>query len=208
VEITRRLLGERPSEIDRVLGRTDLDFAAGQRVGTYSLGMRQRLGIARALIGQPRLLILDEPTNGLDPDGIAEVRRFIRKLPDEGVTVLLSSHLLAEVEQTVDEVALLHGGMLLAQGPLQDILAGTGEHLIAEVSDTDRALAVLRKNGVGAVPLGARVEIADVRMPPAEINRLLVNSGIAISELRRERPSLETVYMRLTENQARAREAA
>ena len=118
LEITRLLLGAPRAEIGRVLALAELAYAADRRVGTYSLGMRQRLGIARALLGRPKLLILDEPTNGLDPEGIRDMRALIAGLPDaEGVTILVSSHVLAEVEQVATHIGLMHDGRLLMQAP-------------------------------------------------------------------------------------------
>ncbi len=200
LEVTRRLLKLPESEIDRVLEVMDLRAAAAKRVGDYSLGMRQRLGIARALLGRPQLLILDEPTNGLDPDGIVEVRRLIRALPErEDTSVLVSSHLLAEVEQTVDHVALIHCGKLLAQGPLGDVLADGGPRIVVEVGDPARALQLLGSRGISADRRGgALIEVADARISPAELNGLLVGDGIAVSRLTREQASLERVYMALT----------
>ncbi len=113
------------ARVEAVLARVGLDPAAARRkVKTYSTGMKQRLGLAAALLHRPRLLVLDEPTNGLDPIGMAEVRGLLRDLTREGVTVFLSSHLLHEVEQTCDQVAILHRGRLVAQGPVADLLAG------------------------------------------------------------------------------------
>ena len=201
LEITRRLLGLSAGEPGRVLELMGLRASAGKRVGDYSLGMRQRLGIARALLGRPPLWSLDEPTNGLDPDGIVEVRELIRSLPQEaGTSVLLSSHLLAEVEQTVDHVALIHGGRLLAQGPLASVLSDGGPRTVVEVGDVSRALHLLDERGIGAARRGAMlIEVADARLAPAELNHLLVNHGIKVSRLTQERPSLERIYMRLTD---------
>jgi ABC-2 type transport system ATP-binding protein len=201
LQITQRLLGLAPAECDRVLELMDLTGAAGKRVGEYSLGMRQRLGIARALLGRPRLLILDEPTNGLDPDGIVEVRKLIRGLPQqEDTSVLVSSHLLAEVEQTVDHVALIHGGKLLAQGPLAEVLAHGGPRVLVEVADALRALQLLSARGIDAAARTATlIEVRHDRPTAAEINSLLVGGGIAVSRLTPEQPSLERVYLALTD---------
>jgi len=201
LQITQRLLGLPAAECGRVLELMDLGGAARKRVAEYSLGMRQRLAIARALLGRPRLLILDEPTNGLDPDGIVEVRDLIRRLPQQdGTSVLLSSHLLAEVEQTVDHVALIHGGRLLVQGPLAEVLAHGGPRILVEVEDASRALQLLKARRIDAlVRTPTLIEVLGGRPSAAEINGLLVGSGVAVSRLTREQPSLERVYMALTD---------
>ena len=202
LQITQRLLGLPAAKCGRVLELMDLGGAARKRVAEYSLGMRQRLAIARALLGRPRLLILDEPTNGLDPDGIVEVRDLIRRLPQQdGTSVLLSSHLLAEVEQTVDHVALIHGGRLLVQGPLAEVLAAHGgPRILVEVEDASRARQLLNARGIDAlVRTPTLIEVLGGRPSAAEINGLLVGSGVAVSRLTREQPSLERVYMALTD---------
>ncbi|HEV2124147.1 MAG TPA: ABC transporter ATP-binding protein, partial [Chloroflexota bacterium] len=122
LSITQRLRRAAPAEIDRVLDVVDLARDADRRVDGYSLGMRQRLGVARALVGKPRLLILDEPSNGLDPSGILDMRRLIASFPErEGVTVFLSSHVLAEVEQCATHVGIMHEGRLLLQSPMRTL---------------------------------------------------------------------------------------
>ena len=210
LEVSRRLLGLPRPETDRVLELMDLAHAAAQRVGTYSLGMRQRLGVARALLGRPRLLILDEPTNGLDPDGIVELRQLIRALPrKDGTTVLLSSHLLAEVEQTVDHVILIHGGRLLAQGPLPHILARSAPRLLLQVDRPEAAAGLLAAQGIASIRREpACLEVPDPPGCPSAINSLLVGNGVAVSQLVYEQPSLEAVYMALTEASAPIAEAA
>ena len=197
--ISIKLLGLKRVEIDRVLDLVDLQAAADQRVGSYSLGMRQRLGVARALLGTPRLLILDEPTNGLDPDGIIEFRRLIRSLPErDGISVLLSSHLLAEVEQTADHIALIWRGALLVQSPIDELLAGIGPQLSLEVSDDDRALRLLGSKGLHGRRTAAGICVAVQPDDAAAVNAMLVSHGIGVSRLERVRPSLEAMYMALT----------
>ena len=117
-----RMLGVGASEIDRVAELVGLSHRLDQRVGTYSLGMRQRLGIAQALLGRPKLLILDEPANGLDPAGIREIRELLRALAGEGMSVFVSSHLLAEVQLMCDRVAIIHKGRVLKEGAVHDLL--------------------------------------------------------------------------------------
>lgn len=210
LEISRRLLGLAPTETERVLELIDLRRGADKRVGTYSLGMRQRLGIARAMLGRPRLLILDEPTNGLDPDGIVEVRKLLRSLSQlDGTAVLVSSHLLAEVEQTVDHVALIRDGRLLAQGPLHSILSRTQARMLFEVSRADSAIGLLKAHRIAAAHRdNGFIEVHEAGISSAEINRLLVSNGIGVSQLLRERPSLESVYMALADVPASVQEAA
>ncbi len=146
--ITRRLLAADKSEIDRVLETVDLTYAADRRVGGYSLGMRQRLGVARALIGKPRLLLLDEPTNGLDPHGILDMRKLIGSLPErEGVTMFVSSHILAEVEQTATHVGLMHQGRLLIQSSVVALRAGQTKTVRLKVDRPPETIALLRTMG-------------------------------------------------------------
>lgn len=199
LDITRVLLGLDRTAVDRVLDLVDLRHAAGQRVGGYSLGMRQRLGIARALIGEPQLLILDEPVNALDPDGIIEMRRLLSSLArDRGMTVLLSSHLLAEVEQTADYVALIAHGRLLAQGPLADLLGQSGPRLTVGTSDPAAAIAILAQRNIAAASGGQGCVTVTSTADPAWVNALLVHQGLAVSQLVAESPSLERTYLALT----------
>ena len=141
LDLTRRLLGLDTTEIARVLKVVDLAGAANQRVGTYSLGMRQRLAIARALLGRPKLVILDEPTNGLDPEGIADMRDLLRRLPKvDDATLIVSSHQLAELEKVATHVGLLHRGRLLLERPIADLLGGENR---LEVGTADPAASAL-----------------------------------------------------------------
>lgn len=198
LDLTRRILGLKRREIGRVLEVVDLNRAARLRAGRFSLGMRQRLGIARALMGSPRLLILDEPTNGLDPDGIRDMRDLLRHLPETGdVTLMVSSHLLAEVEAIATHVGLLHDGRLLAEAPLRELLGGAAA---VEVATTDRARAalILGEAGFGvaehaSIPGALLVEAED----PSEIARLLHDRGERLVHLARHRRALEQVYQDL-----------
>jgi ABC-type multidrug transport system ATPase subunit/uncharacterized membrane protein YeiB len=203
LDITRRLLGQPTHEIDRVLGLVGLRDVASRRVSHYSLGMRQRLGLARALIGSPRLLLLDEPMNGLDPQGISEMRRTIRGLPGEtGVTVFLSSHLLDEVEQVATHIGLMRGGRLIAQGPLAELLGRSGTKLLLRTDNDGRALDVLRSGG-----FDARSEPEGICVPGRETDagncaRLLVSAGLDLRALTPRRADLESLYLNLTEQGA------
>src|SRR5438034_10588252 len=134
---------EAHGRIDDALARVGLSHRADERVKRYSLGMRQRLGVARSLLADPELLILDEPTNGLDPAGIHEFRDMIRGFVAEGRTVLLSSHLLDEVEKICDEVAIVDRGRVVAQGPIADLAAGAKQTILIATSDEEQALAIL-----------------------------------------------------------------
>jgi ABC-2 type transport system ATP-binding protein len=193
---TRARLGR----VDDVLARVGLTDAADKRVKAYSQGMRQRLGIALALIGEPELLVLDEPTNGLDPTGMREVRELLRGLADAGTTVFVSSHLLAEVEAVCDRVGVMARGRLVAEGPPSTLRGIAGRHRL-EVDDPARALEVVRSiAGVTAeaVPGGVLVRLAD-GVGAADVNAALVAAGIRVSALVPERDTLEDVFFSLVE---------
>jgi ABC-2 type transport system ATP-binding protein len=184
------------------LQRVGLEQRANDRVKTYSLGMRQRLGIARCLLADPALLILDEPMNGLDPAGILEMRRLIRSFVDEGRTVFLSSHLLDEVEKTCDQVAIVDHGVVIVQGPVGEIAAKGEPTLLIEVGDAAAARSVL-----GADPRVTHVEqegASTLRLTlgdglePADVNRALVNAGVAVSRLEPARATLEETFLSIT----------
>jgi ABC-2 type transport system ATP-binding protein len=200
LDMTRRLLSLPASEIDRVLEMVEMSGAAHRMVGHYSLGMRQRLGLARALLGRPHLLILDEPMNGLDPDGIRDMREAIRALPERsGATVLLSSHLLAEVEQTATHIGLMGEGRLLMQGPIGELLQRAGPELYLRADDPAAARRLLEAGGWPAEPDGEGlvVRLDGHRDAPARINRALVEAGLQVSELTPRTGSLESLYLRM-----------
>jgi len=200
LDLTRTLLGAARSELDRVLGVVEMRENASRRVSDYSLGMRQRLGIARAMIGAPPLLVLDEPTNGLDPDGIADMRLFLRALPERtGATVLVSSHLLGEIEQTATHVGILHEGRLVVEGSLAQLKAGLAPELALDVDDFDRAGALAQARGfaVQRTPeaLIARLQPRDdARAAAAALNRTLVEAGVAVFSIAHKARSLEGIY--------------
>ena len=198
LEISRRLLGLARAEIGRVLETVALTDAGGRRVRGYSLGMRQRLGLARALLGRPKLLILDEPTNGLDPDGIRDTRALIRALPEQaGCSVFLSSHLLAEIEQMASHMALMWRGRLVAQGPLAETLEASGQVLELGVDDPVAATALLRSSGMVVAPAESGLEVHGA-LDPAGVNFMLTAAGLAVSHLALKRRSLESLYLDLT----------
>jgi ABC-2 type transport system ATP-binding protein len=187
--------------IDGALGRVGLADRADERVSRYSQGMRQRLGVARCLLADPELLVLDEPTNGLDPAGILEFRMMIRALVAEGRTVFLSSHLLDEVEKACDAAAIIDGGRIVTSGAISEIARDTRAELIVECDDEDRALEVLagahavldaHRTGEG---LRLRLRAASAG---AQVNRLLVGAGIEVSRLDPVRSSLEERFLEVT----------
>ena len=201
LDITRRLLDLPKREIDRVLELTEMTAHGRRRVADYSLGMRQRLGLARAMLGAPPVLILDEPANGLDPEGIADMRGFLRELPERsGATVLLSSHLLGEIEQTATHVGILSHGRLVLEGALDELKAGMATEVAIETDTPERALLLAREHGFdveqGDDALIARFAAGeDVRNATAALNRVLcIAGGIRIHALAPRRRSLETLY--------------
>ncbi|HET9242084.1 MAG TPA: ABC transporter ATP-binding protein [Gaiella sp.] len=188
------------TRVDPALEEVGLLQRAGDPFRAYSLGMKQRLGIAAALLKDPELLILDEPTNGMDPAGMAEMRSFIRELGTGRRTVILSSHLMSEVEQVCDRVGVIDKGALVAEGAVDELRGG--ERLLVRVDAPDKAARiVVSLRGVEAVErMDGALRIAVGPVPAEEINRVLVGAGIAVHELRPDRASLEEVFFQLTEN--------
>lgn len=191
-------------DIDRVLEIVHLREYRRRKVEQYSLGMRQRLGIAQALLGSPELLVLDEPTNGLDPAGIQEMRSLIAEMPRTcGATVLISSHLLSELEMIVDQVGIINNGRLLFQGPLESLRRHSRGDILLEVLDPDRARQVLAacriRAGEGGTPrclqLPALPETA-----LAELVRRLADQGAGVVGVTRRTKTLEEIFLSLTEN--------
>lgn len=186
--------GER---VDGVLAQTELTSRADDKFGRYSMGMKQRLGVAAALLKDPELLILDEPTTGLDPAGIAEMRVLLRRLGRGTRTVLLSSHLMTEVEQTCDRVGVIHKGRLVVEGTLDDLRGRPELHVRAHPLDRAREL-VTALPYVESIRSDADVLVIRTDAERAgEINRELVESGVEVSELRLVHPSLEEVFLNL-----------
>lgn len=199
LEITR-ILKDLPSrESHRVLSLVGLSDQAHRVVQGYSLGMRQRLGLALALLGEPELLILDEPTNGLDPNGIQEIRALLRQLPAlTGTSVFLSSHLLAEVEQTADFLVIVHKGVLRYQGPLDQFREGAGARLnlkVGQIPETQRLLASLGRSSQVVSGDILSVEAAQDQAP--HIAAALVKSGIDLFEMIPARSNLEDRFLAL-----------
>ena len=200
LEVTRRLLDVPRARIDAALKRVGLSDSADRRVREYSLGMRQRLAIALALLGEPRLLILDEPSNGLDPAGILEMRQLLRRLASEdGITVFISSHLLGEIEQVASHVGVLQAGRLRFEGRLEELRGRVKPRLMIRCDNMIRANDLLIAAGESVawgdgealvVSLGLRSE--------AQINRFLLDHGIEVEHLAREHASLESLFFDLT----------
>jgi ABC-type multidrug transport system ATPase subunit len=198
LRVLARYAGVPEDRVAAVLDQVDLRARAGDRTATYSMGMKQRLGVAAALLKDPELLILDEPTNGLDPAGMAEMREFIRSLAEGGRTVLLSSHLMGEIEQMSDRVGVIRDGSLVAEGTVDELRGRAGLRVRAR----PLAQAIELLGGLPGVVAGTSIDgVIDVAADSAEaaaINRALVEAGIAVSELSPRRASLEDVFLELT----------
>jgi ABC-2 type transport system ATP-binding protein len=190
-----------PQAVEDAIDRVGLTAAAHRRYRGYSLGMKQRLGLAGALLVPRRMVVLDEPTNGLDPAGTREIRKIIGELHADGVTVLVSSHLLAEVEATCTHVAVLHDGTVVAQGELDELLESGSPGLLVSTPDGDKALEALRENRVpGKLTLdGVRADLTTATAP--QVVAALVHAEVAVHEVRRERTGLEDLFARLTQDE-------
>ena len=200
LEITRLLRDLPRVEVDRVLGLVDMTKDARRLVREYSLGMRQRLGVALALMGQPRLLILDEPTNGLDPSGIQDMRELIRRLPLEtGASVFLSSHLLAEVEQMAQDLVVIHRGKLRYQGPMEQMGAREQAELLVRVGDPTKAQALLAKEGFACQLAEGRLLVETSGDEVPRVAACLVTGGCDLYELSPHKANLEARFLALLE---------
>jgi len=196
--------GNAGQQIDPALDRTGLTGRADDKVSAYSMGMRQRLGVAACLLADPQLLLLDEPMNGMDPAGMHDMREMIRGLADEGRTVMLSSHLLDEVQRTCDQVAIVDHGKVIRQGPIEELTAGAGAAVEVQCSDPPAAARAL-----GQPALASRITVTEdgltvtlaagpVREQAAEIVRHLVGAGFSVYGLRQTRASLEDWFLSVT----------
>ncbi|HWC83386.1 MAG TPA: ABC transporter ATP-binding protein [Pseudonocardiaceae bacterium] len=190
--------------VSDALARVGLSEARNRRYRGYSLGMKQRLGLAAALLVPRKLVVLDEPTNGLDPAGTREIRRVIAELHASGATVLVSSHLLSEVEATCTHVAVLHKGTVVAQGELAPLLEAGNPTLLVRTPDVDEAVNALRDNRIAAraVTEGLLVDLTGSSAPA--VVETLVRAGVPVHEARRQRADLEELFARLTESDAAA----
>ncbi len=184
------------SRVEEVLALVELTAAAKRRVKGYSLGMRQRLGLATALLGDPEVLVLDEPANGLDPAGVRWLRDLLRSLAAEGRTILVSSHVLAEVAQTVDRVVIIHRGKLIQQASIAEVLAGAQGGTRVRSPEASRLRALLAAQGATVTELEDTTLVAD--LPPERIGELAAANGIVLHELTIERATLEEVFLELT----------
>jgi ABC-2 type transport system ATP-binding protein len=193
--LAQRTMGLPPGRVSEMVERVGLtEAAAERRVGTYSLGMRQRLGIAVALIGEPSVLILDEPANGLDPAGIRWMRDLLRAFADEGGTVLLSSHLLHEVEVIADDIVMIGRGRIVSQGSKAELLSGAGA--VVRARDTEALERALRDSGVATTRTDDGALNADVE--PTVVGLVASESGLALTELRTADSGLEDMFLALT----------
>lgn len=204
LEIVADLKGVPHKDIGRVLDIVHLTQDRNRRVGQYSLGMKQRLGIAMALLGSPKLLILDEPTNGLDPAGIQEMRALIRNMPAAtGATVLISSHLLGEMEQMVEQVGIIDHGHILFEGPLTELQRHSRGNVTLRLLDPAKAAPILRANG-----LTAHSDSCVVTLPPlqdallADLVQKLAAYGAGVVELTPHTKTLEEIFLSLTSEEA------
>jgi ABC-2 type transport system ATP-binding protein len=200
LEVTRRLLGAPKARLDEVLALVELTDDAHRRVRHYSLGMKQRLAIALALIGRPRLLILDEPTNGLDPAGIQDFRALLRRLiAEHGISVFLSSHLLAEVEQIAGHLGVLSAGRLIFQGSLDELRRRAPPRLRIGCDEPELARRALTEVGEQANLESADDVVVELRhRTSVEINRLLVERGVGVQRMMPDTASLESLFLALT----------
>jgi ABC-2 type transport system ATP-binding protein len=198
--IAARMAGMPTDRVSHLLELVGLGDAADRRVGGYSLGMRQRLGIAQTLVGEPKVLILDEPANGLDPEGIAWMRGLLRDFADQGGTVLLSSHLLNEVQATVDHLVVISHGAIVASGPLAQLLASSS--LLLRTTDPQALAAALRAARIDYVPGPDRtftVDVLDGRVTPEMVARVALEQRIVLTELRQsDSGGLEQLFFSLT----------
>ncbi len=197
LELTRRLIAVPKNRINAVLSQVGLQDAANRVVREYSLGMKGRLAIAAALLGEPELLILDEPTNGLDPSGIREIRDFLRSLPKQGVTVMVSSHILSEIEQVASTIGIISNGAMQFEGALATLRARFQNRLRIEVNNTKQAMQILEHFSPAQIEPNI-LELNAEKPQIASINQLLVEAKIEVSHLELTRLSLEQIFLEIT----------
>ncbi|WP_432543663.1 ABC transporter ATP-binding protein [Kineococcus sp. SYSU DK002] len=200
LRLVQRLLGLDETQVQAAARTVRLQDQLDKKVRDYSLGMKQRLGIAMALARRPRLLVLDEPTNGLDPAGIEEIRELLRALADDGVTVMVSSHLLGEIDRTANVLGIIDGGRLIFQGTREELLTRTTPDVLVDTFDPDRALALSRTRQANrASRVGDSVRVPGLDPDgTARLVRELVGAGVGVHGVRRREQSLEDVFIDLT----------
>ncbi|TLS37102.1 ABC transporter ATP-binding protein [Pseudalkalibacillus caeni] len=202
---TRILLGLEAKEIDKVLEIVRLTEVKNKAVKKFSMGMKQRLGIANALLGNPELLILDEPTNGLDPSGIHEIRDLIKSLPKKmGITVLVSSHILSEIDLLATDVGIITKGKLVFQGSLEELHQRGKSQIAIEANPVEDAAAHLINNGFQPEIEGETIYLQVGEAGPAVLNKELVMNGFAVNKLAVERKTLEDIFLEVTKEGATA----
>jgi ABC-2 type transport system ATP-binding protein len=190
------------SRVDEVLALVELEHAADRRVGTFSTGMRQRLGLASALLGDPQILVLDEPLNGLDPQGIRWVRTFLRKRAANGGTVLLSSHVLSEAAQTVDDIVVIHKGRLVRQGSIDELTQLGNAAVLVSTPTRERLATAVRRAGGRVEFLEGAERLAIEGLDAAQVGELAHDERVVLHELAPRADSLEEVFFDLTEEEA------
>jgi len=201
LELLAEAIGAPRARVGEVLEQTSLGERGGDRFRSYSLGMKQRLAIAATLLKEPDLLIFDEPTNGLDPAGIREIRETMRGLGEQGKTVLVSSHILAEVEQVADTVSIIGHGRLLASGTVADVIGGgTAAAVKVAVDNHEAATRILTASGM-TVRADGRYLLVEGAPDPADVTRRLAHQELYVSELVPVRADLESVFLELTEGE-------
>ena len=200
LNITRKLLGLDEKEIMNSLGLVKLEFAAHKKIAQYSLGMKQRLGIALALLGERELLILDEPTNGLDPKGIIEIRELLLQLnKDHGITIFISSHILSEIDRLVSDVAIINKGEVLFNGKIQELREKNNAVFMLEASDIKEAKRILQDYSPLERDDGKLELVIQTKEEKAKVNRLIIESGLDLYSSFSQEKSLEEIFLDMTD---------
>lgn len=199
LQVIQRILNVPKKRINEVLNIVKLSKSKHQLAKKYSLGMKQRLGIAMALLGNPKLLILDEPTNGLDPAGIHDIRELIKSLPSAyGMTVMISSHLLSEIDQMATQVGVINGGKFIFQGSIDKLRQKSNASIVFNVNEPEKAMGILEKKG-----LQVKTEPGIIKISPqkdeiiAKVNELLVNNNISVYRIEERIKTLEDIFLQL-----------
>ncbi|KNF08203.1 ABC-type multidrug transport system, ATPase component [Gottschalkia purinilytica] len=204
LSISANILGLKKDEISRVLNIVGLEKWQNSQVKKFSLGMKQRLGIAQALLGNPKLLILDEPTNGLDPAGIQEIRELIKSLPEkQGMTVLVSSHILSEIEIMATHIGIINKGKIHFQGSMEELKRSISEEIQIKTKDIKNSYYFLIKSGYAAEIKGDKICVPSEQGNPEDINGLLVNEGHQVYYLNKQQESLEEIFLNMTQSEVK-----